>query len=241
MKTGLQNSSDGQLFTGFDFNFHTSVVSDYFDSSKNIWKVLLMQPWELSAKGNRGTSRRFESDRPSTTIDIDSFPCHLSFSEQFLMSLASANRMWSIYTAASESALVSFDQMSKKSESLKRSMAASAARTFISSLPYSIENHCGLEIQFSTTSGGDDRRNCQNGSIQYFNFKPPVSEGATGGKRLYGQDVVIEKALYLYVETKEIRLDHLDKFIGQPKSLHKVGVHSAIVLEVAKEGKTVVR
>ena len=241
MKTGLQNSSEGQPYTGFDFNFHTSVVSDYFDSSKNMWKVLLIQPWELSAKGNRGTSRQFESDRPSTTIDIDSFPCHMSFSEQFLMSLASANRMWSIYSAASESALDSFDQLSQKSSSIKRSMAASAARSFISSLPYAVENHCGIGIQFNTISSNDGKRKCENGSVQYFNFDPPVAEGVTGGKRLYGQDVVAEKALYLFIEDIEIRLDYLDRLIAQPKSLHKIGAHGAIVVDVAKQGKTIVR
>ena len=240
MKTGVRNSTNGKPFTGFDLNFHTSVVSDYFDSSKNAWKVLLVKPWELSAKGNRGTSRRFESDRPSTTIDIDSFPCHLSFSEQFLMSLASANRMWSIYSAASDSALGSLDQLSQKSVSIRRSMAASAARTFVSALPYAVENHCGQEIQFSTTASDDSRRKCGNGSVQYFNFEPPVSGGASGGKRLYGQDVVVEKELYLFLGSKEIRLDHLDKLISQPKSLHKIGAQGAIAVEVVKEGKTVV-
>jgi hypothetical protein len=205
-----------------------------------VWKVLLVQPWELSAKGNRGTSRRFESDKPSTTIDVDSLPCHLSFSEQFLMSLAAANRMWTVYSAASESALSSLDQISQKSVRLRRSMAASAARTFISSLPYAVENHCGLSAEFYVTESVNGRRSCENGSLEYFNFKPPVTDRATGGKRMYGQDIVAAKKLWLVVGSATISLDHLDDLLGRPKTSHKIGDQGVLVIEVVREGKTVV-
>jgi Vacuolar sorting-associated protein 13, N-terminal/N-terminal region of Chorein or VPS13/Repeating coiled region of VPS13 len=240
IQNGEGNNTDSPPFTGFDFSFHTSVLSDYFDASKNIWKVLLLQPWEISSKGSRGTSRRFESSRPSTTIDIDSLPCHLSFSEQFLMSLASTNRMWSVYSLASESAVSSVDQLSQKNMSLRRSMVASAARTFISSLPYAVENHCGVSVELQINDNDKTRRFCQSGSIEYFRFEPPVTNGTTGGKRLYGQDISFEKKISLFVGSHCINLSHLDSLVGLPRATHRLDSEGFIATDVVKEGKSIV-
>ena len=80
-----QPSSRSMLF---DFHLNTSVLADYFDASLNLWSKLLIKPWEITLKGIRSPSRRFNSERLSTTIDLESFPCCVSFSEQFLVSLA---------------------------------------------------------------------------------------------------------------------------------------------------------
>lgn len=239
MQAEVRTNKDAPPFTGFDFNFHTSILADYFDASTNMWKVLLLHPWEVSSKGNRGPSRRFQSNRPSTTVDVDSLPCHLSFSEQFLMSLASANRMWSVYSAASSSALESLDQASQESKSLRRSMAASAARTFISSLPYAVENHAGITIELIINGEKQERRTCASGSIEYFIFEPPTGKGS-GGKRLYGQDVTFDKTVSLLIGSHHVDLPHLDSQLGQPKRSHALGNHRVIMTDVVKEGKTTV-
>jgi hypothetical protein len=204
-----------------------------------IRKVLLVEPWELSAKSNRGVNKRFQSSRPSTTIDIESLPCHVSFSEQFLMSLSSANRMWSVYSAASSSALESLDNASLASESLKRSMAASAARTFISSLPYAVENHAGIRVEFIVNGERNERRVCESGSIEYFVFDPPVGKGR-GGRRQYGQDVTFDKAITFVFGELRFDLLQLDALLGEPKRSYLLGTSQVIMTQVVKEGKTTV-
>lgn len=239
LQADVRNNKDSPPFTACDFNFHTSILADYFDASTSMWKVLLLNPWEISAKGNRGCSRGFLSNRPSTTVDVDSFPCHLSFSEQFLMSVASANRMWSVYTAASSSALESLQQSSQVSKSLRRSVAASAARTFISSLPYALENHAGISIELVINGEKRERRTCNSGSIEYFRFEPPTGNGS-GGKRLYGQDVSYDKSVSLVIGDRCVDLPHLDSQVGNPKMSHAMGNHRVVMTDVVKEGKTIV-
>lgn len=119
-------------YTGFEVNLHTSVVADYFDAPSNLWKSLLVKPWEVSSRNNRGPNNRFQSKHPSSTFDIESYPCFMRFSEQFLMNLASANRMWQVYSTATTSAQDSKPSPSRPSRpsrtSLRKSIAASAAR-----------------------------------------------------------------------------------------------------------------
>lgn len=237
-QTGQKSDAGSHVYTAFDFSVHTSVDAHYFDSSYNDWRTLLLHSWELSAKGNRGSSQRFRSNRPSTTLDIESLPCHLSFSEQFLMSLASAYRMWSVYSAASSSALESLEKISCESLHVRKSMAASAARTFISSLPYAIENHCGVDINFLINDEKKMRRICRTGKMFFFRFEPPVGNGS-GGSRLYGQDVTFEKYVTLLVGSDEIQLHHLDLLLGQPRASHEAA-GNIIMTEVIKEGKTIV-
>jgi vacuolar protein sorting-associated protein 13A/C len=237
-QTGQRCHAESPVYTAFDFSIHTSVVAHYFDASYNDWRTLLLHPWELSAKGNRGSSQRFRSSRPSTTLDIESLPCHLSFSEQFLMSLASANRMWSIYSAASSSALESLEKTSHESLHVRKSMAASAARTFISSLPYAIENHCGVDIIFLINDEKKMQRICRTGRMDFFRFEPPIRNGS-GGSRLYGQDAASEKSVTLLVGGDEIQLHHLDLLLGQPRVSHEVA-GNIVMTEVIKEGKTTV-
>ena len=240
-RTGnIDRSNSDSSFTSFQLDLHTSILADYFDSSTSTWKVLLLSPWELSMKGNRGENQRFQSKRPSTTIDVESFQCHLSFSEQFLMSLASANRMWNVYSTASASALDSVDQSSKESKSLRRSLAASAARTFVSSLPYAVDNHAGIDLELVVGGEMLERRSCRSGSIEYFRFEPPAGVG-TGGKRLYGQDVKFDKDILLLIGDHRIHISRIDSQLGAQMISHKMADNLLIMTEVVKEGKTTVR
>jgi hypothetical protein len=225
----------------FDFHMNTSILADYFDASCNLWCKLLTKPWEVTLKGTRASSQRFKSGRLSTTIDLESFPCCISFSEQFLVSLASAYRMWSIYSVATS---IPVDEGSagrlERYGSRKHSMVASAARNLITSLPYAIENHSGVNITFTLPGGSIERCPCSNGLIQYFRFEPPKGNGY-GGKRAYGQDVEFEKSVTIFVGDSVVEVDHLDTELGLPRRLHDLKGGLVLLTNVVKEGKTTVR
>lgn len=227
----------GLADTTFDFHVNTSILADYFDTSCNIWNKLLVQPWEITLKGMRAPSPRFHSKRLSTTVDLESFPCCISFSEQFLVSLASASRMWSIYSMATS---VHFDEdRSLKSGSVKASMAASAARNLITSLPYAVENNTGVGLSFSLTGTQGTKHHCGDGFIQYFRFEPPKG-GGYGGKRAYGQDLEFEKSVTIHLPDDSIYIVHLDHEFGLPRKAHKLNDGRFMLTHVVKEGKTTV-
>lgn len=222
----------------FDFQVNTSILADYFDTSCSIWNNLLVQPWEITLKGLRAPSHRFKSDRLSTTIDLESFPCCVSFSEQFLVSLASASRMWSIYSVAT--AVHMEDDNVSQSGSLKASMAASAARNLVTSMPYAIENHTGMDVYFALAGGQESKYCCSTGSIEYFRFEPPRGRGY-GGRRAYGQDLSFEKSVTIYMPNEHvITIGHLDYEFGLPRKTHRLNDGNVILTHVVKEGKTTV-
>lgn len=235
IREGLRTSAKSPVYTGFDFTSHATVLADYFDMPSNDWKTLLVKPWEISTKCGRGPSTRFSSDRPSTTVDIESFPCFMSFSEQFLMSLASANQMWAIYSTATLSAIENRPDVDL---SLRKSVAASAARTLTTSLPYAIENHSGVDIHFELSGISAERRLCANNSTEQFRFAPPRGLGI-GGRRLYGQDLTIEKSIVMFAENDSWALPNLDGLIGEPRHAHELA-GCALVTWVTREGKTTV-
>jgi vacuolar protein sorting-associated protein 13A/C len=218
------------------------VAADYYDSSLNLWNELLTEPWEITLKVARSPNRRSRSKRLSTTIDLESFPCVVSFSEQFLVSLAGANRMWSIFSVATTVTTESADQdpsMSSRDLSLRQSMAASAARNLVTSLPYAVENHSGADASFLLPGRREDCRLCPNGKIQYFRFEPPQGSGY-GGKRLYGQEVSYEKSVTIFFPDCAVEIGHLDSLLGQPRMAHELGDGRILLTQVVKEGKTTV-
>ncbi|KAL3944379.1 MAG: hypothetical protein SGBAC_001543 [Bacillariaceae sp.] len=224
-----------------DFHMNASIVADYFDSSINLWSNLLIKPWEVNIKVSRSSNSRFESPRLSSTIDVESFPCHVSLSPEFLMSLSSATRMWSIYSIATSKSLITSGEKGENSdENVKTNIvAASAARNLLLSLPYAVENHCGCDVAFSLAHGNISRRECPTGSIQFFRFQAPKGKGH-GGKRMYGQDVDFEKSVTLLVGDQEIVIPHLDSMLGSRKYVHNLSDGRALVTFVVREGKTTV-
>ncbi|CAJ1900951.1 unnamed protein product [Cylindrotheca closterium] len=223
-----------------DFRMSTSILADYFDSSINLWSSLLIEPWEVSLKASRASTRRFKSPRLSSTIDLESFPCHLSLSPEFLVSLASAQRMWSVYSVAtSKSPIAGGPKDDTNDENAKASMVASAARNLLTSLPYAIENHCGCDVIFSLPHGRIKQRECPTGSIKYFRFQPPQGRGH-GGRRVYGQDVEFEKSVTLSIGDCEIVIPHLDGMLGSRKEVHNLSDGRVLVTYVIREDKTTV-
>jgi hypothetical protein len=241
VRAGERAYEGSSPFTGFDCNVHTSILADYFDSSSNDWEVLLLRPWEATLKAGRAI-KKMQPSRPSTAIDLESFPCYMSFSEQFLMSLASANRMWSVYSAATSSALSSVgptSEIGELSNTKRKSMAATAARTFIASLPYALDNHSGVPVEFQVHGEHEDLRTCESGSIEYFRFEPPPGDGS-GGKRLYGRDVAFAKAVTVLVGNSSIELTNLDGSVGTLACAHELKSGEVLITRIAKEGKTIV-
>ena len=228
----------GSVDVTFDAHMNTSILADYFDTSCSIWNRLLVQPWETTLKASRSESRRFKSDRLSTTIDLESFPCCISFSEQFLASLASASRMWSVYTMAT--AIDSMEATDDKSGSLRASMAASAARNLVMSMPYAIENTSGVDVHFSLRGDEDLRHSCKSGSVQYFRFEPPKGDGY-GGRRNYGQDLNFKKVVTVFHENEtKFSVDVLELGEGPQKTAHRLSNGRVLMTRVVKEGKTTV-
>lgn len=184
-------------------------------------------------KGGRSQTHRFKSKRLSSTFDLESFPCWISFSEQFLASLASAARMWSIYSAASSGALnENFED--KSAVEHKRKSARSI--DLITSFPHAISNHSGIDVSFSLGSASIKDRQCQTKCTQYFRFEPPKGSGY-GGTRVYGQDVEVPKVVEIKAEGSTI-LVNMDLQLGQPASAHVIGDSHVLYTRVVKEGKT---
>jgi vacuolar protein sorting-associated protein 13A/C len=150
--------------------------------------------------------------------------------------------MWSIYSVATSKNSDGEESGGKQhnpDSSIKNSMAASAARNLLTSLPYAIENHCGDNTVFTLPGGNIDRRPCPHGSIQYFRFQPPQGSGY-GGKKLYGQDVEFEKSVTLFFEDSVVVIPHLDATLLSPRQSHDLPDGRVLVTYVVREGKTTV-
>jgi vacuolar protein sorting-associated protein 13A/C len=238
---GVVVSSGSMNETTFSIQVNTAIMADYFDPSLQLWVVLLKRPWEVTLKSSREAGHRSSSERMSTVVDIEAYPCLLSFSEQFLVSIGAASRMWSIYLMATTTAIEgdkkqSFDMKEGEQRISKKSLAATAARNLITSLPYAVENHSGLDIHFMLPCSGE-YRSCQSGTLQYFRFEPPQGRGS-GGNRRYGQDITRLKALNLFVSGKTIAIENIDAELSRPRHVHVLGEGRYLVTRASKEGKT---
>ena len=241
---GVAASTGLPCQTTFDFQVDTSLLADYFDSSVQLWEVLLKKPWEITAKCSRDPGAPSMPDRMSTVLDIEAYPCFVSFSEQFLASIAAASKMWSIYSMATTKAaegdkVVGLnDHTGGRSGVSKKAQAASAARQLITCMPYAVENHSGLNIAFVLTISGE-RRSCPSGTIQYFRFRPPQGVGS-GGYRRYGQDATRQKSMTLFVCGDTIDVENIETGVGQPHHAYDLGGGRCLLAFTAKEGKTTV-
>jgi hypothetical protein len=117
-------------------------------------------------------------------------------------------------------------------------MTASAARNLITSFPYAVANHCGMEVSFSLKGGNIGERICSTGNAQYFRFDPPKGAGY-GGRRAYGQDVEMQKLVEIGLEDNLIVVN-MDVELGLPPCGHDIGDNRVLFTQVIKEGKTTV-
>lgn len=226
----------------FGCNMNTSVLADYFDGASCRWETLLVQPWELTFNASRGPQLRTASKRMSTTFDIESNPCHVSFSEHFLVNVGAASRMWSVYSGATKQATTLVEQNVEDNSSkrrLSRSMAAHAARSLITTLPYAIENHSGINASYSLYNDPSTFE-LPTSSTRFFRFELFPEKGS-GGVRKYGQDVKHAKSLNIYVGNTKISIPDMDREASKLRSVHYIAeMQTHVFAKVVKRGNSTV-
>jgi hypothetical protein len=229
---GVRDHRMKSPYMAFSTTLNCSITADYYDESSRRWETLLLKPWEITLRAQRGMNSKLTARVPSTSCDIESFACQMGFTEQFLVSLASANRMWTLYSAAMTSEQAQSDR-------LRRAIAARAARTLVTVLPYAIENHCGKDLQFVVHGGHETNHVCADKTIEYFRFPQPKGNGF-GGKRLYGQDRLSRNSLSISVGSYNIRLADVDSVDLDERQSHVLPSNEVIIVQVQREGKTTV-
>ena len=238
----------------FKFELNEVLTANYFDAHSSLWQPLLLQPFEINFSALRSPNHNHHnSKRLQSTINIDLDPCHISFSDRFLASLGAASRMWDSYSfATSEATIIETsmlassklpsvgaleDRKAQRNSSLlvRKSMAANAARAFVTSLPYRVENRSGGAVYFDL-KGKEETYLCEDGSDQYFRFDPPKGKGV-GGKRAYGQHVTEFHTLTLRVGDRSIQFRHLDAYLNLPPQAHELGSGRRLFTRVIKKGR----
>ena len=125
-----------------------------------------------------------------------------------------------------------------------KSMALNAARSLITTMPYGLNNRCGLVVDFEVGDndcpGHAKRYRCAPGTTEFFRFEPRKRAGS-GGWRSYGQDVIHNKSVFLFIAGVAIHIEHVDKEIGSMRRAHDIGLGRYVFSEVTKTGKTTVR
>jgi len=226
----------------FGCNMNTSVLADYFDAASCRWETLLVQPWEITFNASRGPQTRTNSKRMSTTFDIESNPCHVSFSEHFLVNVGAASRMWSVYSGATKQATILVEERVKDNSSkrrLSRSMAAHAARSLITTLPYAIENHSGINASYSLYNDPTSFE-LPTSSTRFFRFELFPEKGS-GGVRKYGQDIKHAKSLIIYVGSTKISVPDMDTEASKLRSVHYIAdMQTHVFTKVVKRGNSTV-
>eukprot|EP00804_Cyclotella_cryptica_P002353 CCRYP_004076-RE/>CCRYP_004076-RE protein AED:0.10 eAED:0.10 QI:4221/1/1/1/0.94/0.78/19/1152/1666 len=226
----------------FAFHTNTSILADYFDAASARWETLLTDPWEITFNGSRSPQTRFDTNRMSSTFDLESNPCSVSFTEHFLVNVGAASRMWAVYSGATKKATALVEEGGKTDDSrrrLSRSMAAHAARSLITTLPYAIENHSGINAHYSIYKN-PVRIPLPTSSTQFFQFELFPGRGS-GGLRRYGQDMKHSKSLILYVGNTEIQIPDMDREVSKKRSAHYVSAYRTHVFtNVVKRGNSTV-
>jgi len=100
-----RKKEEGPSATQFEFHLAAYFQADYYDVSTNLWEAFLVKPLEITVNGKRDREKKFGSNRMISCLDVESHPCHVSFSEQFLVSIGAATNMWSLYSGAINNAV----------------------------------------------------------------------------------------------------------------------------------------
>jgi len=227
--------------TIFHVHTNTNILADYFDSNTKLWEPFLLKPWEIDIKASRG--KKQGSKRMMTTLDVESHPCQVSFSEQLLISLRGASSMWSLYSKTSKKALDILDDINASMNGSRKSLfpfmkakASFSARAMTTTMPYGVENRSGYTIIFDVNG---KKQQSPDGTTTLFSFPPSQGDGI-GGCRTYGQDTTYKKQVDVLVDDQCIRIAHLDDEINQPMKAHQLGNNRTIFMNVIKTGKATI-
>ncbi|KAL7469473.1 hypothetical protein ACHAXS_009736 [Conticribra weissflogii] len=119
---------------------------------------------------------------------------------------------------------------------LSRSMAAHAARSLITTLPYAVENHSGINAIYSIR---DEHLQLPSNSTRFFQFDLFPASGS-GGMRKYGQDVRKPKAVTLFVGCTEIRIADIDSEAGNKRAYFISEYETYVFTYIVKRGNSTV-
>lgn len=227
--------------TIFHNHANANILADYFDSHSKLWEPLLLKPWEIDFKSSRGPARAKKSatSRFTTTVDVESHPCQVSFSEQLLISLHGASSMWSLYSKTTTKALDILNQVNKDSKKMSflKARASYSARAITTTMPYGIDNRTGFDITFSLSDDGTQL--VPNNTSTFFTFPFPKGDGE-GACRMYGQDVTIRKPVDIFIDDERIHFGHIDDELNCSKRAHRLAKNMFVFSEVRKAGKSTV-
>lgn len=151
--------------------------------------------------------------------------------------------MWSVYSGATKQATALVEKSVKDDYNKRRlssSMAAHAARSLITQLPYAIENHSGISASYSIYDN-PMRFPLPTSSTQFFRFEL-FPERGSGGMRTYGQDIKHSKSITLYVGDQTISINDMDKEVTKSRSAHYIPEYNShVFINVVKNGNSTVR
>jgi len=204
-----------------DSNLHTSFTADYFDSTSNRWEPLILNYWEWTMRMKRKVKEEKIAGPKmmASYLEVDARPCEIKFSEQFLVSIGGANRMFGIYSAKDEK------------------------RFLITPRPYGVENSCGVSISFRLRNDHGYSQLCRAGETQFFRFEYARGKGI-GGQRLYGQDSVTRKEIEVDIGGTKFSpsttvIVNIDDRLHQTRCQHLRG-GKVIFVEVSKTSTAIV-
>jgi vacuolar protein sorting-associated protein 13A/C len=225
----------------FRVRINANVAAEYFDVISNNWEKLLLKPWESTLTLQRGETHRFKRavKRMATDVDIESQTCLVSFSEQFLVSVGTALRMWSFEHYTRKMLVEETFDLKQNMKDERICMSPSVPS------PYCIDNQIGIPVYYvvqpcgTTTGNLDKRQRCDSGSLQYFRFQYPPAKGV-GGRRLYGQEGSEFKGLDLYIGDSVLRFPHIDTEINNLRRAHVFSDSLMIFIDVVNGGRATV-
>ena len=223
--------------TKFQLRLNSSIMANYFDPTYNLWEPLLLKPWETTVTFQRSDKHRFQRkiERMSTDFDIESQRCLVSFSEQFLVSVGAATRMWNIYS----------EKVQRKSScEIISEKDRVSAKALVLPTPYGIENETGIPVEYviqpNLNKSASQRHLCASGETHRFRFEYPRGSGV-GGTRQYGQDSGDYKEIDIFVGAVCIHIKHLDAELNSPRHFHDCGNGIVIFSDVVKKSRVMVR
>ena len=237
----------------FKVTSNSLVLANYFNSKTDTWEYFLTEPWEIILKTDR-RMRKASRDRFTTSFDVESLPCKISFSEQFLISVGAAISMWKTYISARskdinrtrldnfKSADMRVNEFNPNNDTNKNKSNTDNKYLDII-MPYVIRNDSALQIEILIKNGRSatawDHLVCESGNEKYFSFSTSPCTGS-GTMRLYGQDSNFSKSIYLMIMDHDIYLQHIDYEIDQPRRVCKIDPNNIIIIDITKASKTTV-
>ena len=214
--------ADEERMVTLEMSCKVAVLGEFFDAGQFVWRNLLEKPWQTRLKVSRKQMLSSPTAKFSTELNVDFSECAVCLSDQFLGRIQASSVMWTNFLSTAPGG-------SDKEQLLETERAAQES----SLLPYAIENHTGVGIQFLVGRESSSRRFCPSESFAYFQFEFPVGKGK-GGSRLYGKETNASKALAIHIEDNEISVANVDEAVDQPMQLYTLSNGYKVTVKVRR-------